>query len=302
MTVGLIARADNSGLGTMSWEFTRHIDFDQVKIISNGRYKIFPERFKNIVSELKTDITLAIETPYDLKNWIGKKILIPMYECTHPGIAEKADVIISPSLLDKQFYPNSTFIPFPINRTVLPFKERKKAHIFVHNAGHGGLGGRNGTKELIEAMRFVKSDIQLIINSQIPLDVHADPRIIVRQIDVENYWELWNEGDVFIFPEKFNGLSLPIQEAMSVGMAIMATDRYPFNAFLPKELLIPSRGFRKERIATWFESAIIEPKDIAEKIDEWAGKDISKFSKQMDQLAEMMSWPKLLNKYKEILK
>lgn len=123
--------------------------------------------------------------------------------------------------------------------------------MFVHNAGHGGLGGRNGTLEIIEAMRFVRSKIKLIINSQVPFKCD-DPRVEVRVKDYENYWDLWGEGDVFLFPEKFNGLSLPIQETMASGMAIMSTNRYPFNAYLPRELLIPVERYTQEHISVPF--------------------------------------------------
>lgn len=299
MTIGLIARADNSGLGTLSWEFAKHINFDEIKLVSNGRYKMYPERFYNVVDDLNTDIVLTFETTYDfVKKKHQKLVLVPMYECTHPAIARKADKIISPSLLDKQYYPDSTFLPIPVNRELLPFKLRTKAKIFIHNAGHGGLGGRNGTKELIKAMEYVKSDIQLIINSQIPIQTNNDKiKVIVK--DYEGYQEIWkNEGDIFIFPEKFNGLSLPIQEAISVGMPVMCGDRYPFNAYLPKELLIPVEKYQGERIAVEFDLAVINPKDIAKKIDEWANKDIAKISQEMNDLAEMLSWTNLKDKWK----
>ena len=48
---GLIARADNSGLGTLSWEFARHLKPDKVLLVSNGVFQTFPERFENVVKE-----------------------------------------------------------------------------------------------------------------------------------------------------------------------------------------------------------------------------------------------------------
>ena len=299
-TIGLIARADNSGLGTCSWELANHIVFDQIQLVKR-KFDWFPERFYNVVDRLTTDIVVAVETPYDwniFKNHKG--VLIPMYECTPYPFPVMPDLVIAPSLLDAKFY-GSKFLPFPINRKVLPFKERKEANVFVHNTGHGGLGSRNGTKDLLDAMQYVKSDIKLIVNTQIPFTTN-DPRVVVKIHDAKYYWENWDEGDVFIFPEKFNGLSLPIQEAMSIGMPIMSTDRYPFNAYLPKELLIPVKSYEKKKISITFKSAVLDPKDIASKIDEWAGKDISKYSQQMDALAQGMSWDSLANAWESAIR
>lgn len=299
MTIGLIARADNSGLGAMAWEFARHIKFDQIMLKSNGRYKTYPDRFYNLVDDLTCDIVVSIETFYDYKKKEGQKtILLPMYECSPVHQVQGADKIINVSLLDQRIYPQGVYLPWPVNRTVLPFKLRREANTFIHNAGHGGLGGRNGTKELIEALAFTTADFKLIIQSQIPV-VCKDPRVEVRVQDLENYWELWTEGDVFIFPEKFNGLSLPIQEAMSVGMPIMCTNRFPFNAYLPRPLMIEPSGYKPEMIARRFEAAIVEPKKIAEAIDTWAGMNIVPWSKEMNQLAGMMSWDKLKTKWEK---
>lgn len=298
-SIGLIARCDNSGLGTCSWELANHIKFDQIQLVYR-KFENHPERFYNVVDRLTTDIVVAIETPYEWNIFNNHRgVLIPMYECTPYPFPVEPKKVIAPSLLDQRFY-NSTYLPFPVNRAVLPFKKRTKADIFVHNTGHGGLGSRNGTQDLIDAMKFVKSDIKLIINSQRPFTCD-DPRVEVRVKDYPNYWDIWTEGDVFIFPEKFNGLSMPIQEAMSVGMPIMSTDRYPFNAYLPRELLIPVKGYEKKKISITFQSAVLDPKDIASKIDEWAGKDIGAYSQQMDELADLISWDRLKDKWKSAI-
>jgi glycosyltransferase involved in cell wall biosynthesis len=298
-TIGLIARADNTGLGTCSWELANHIKFDQIRLVKR-KFDWFPERFYNVVDKLTTDIVVAVETPYEWEVFRNRRsVLIPMYECTPYPFPVAPSKVIAPSLLDKQFY-GSEFIPFPVNRKVLPFKKREKANVFVHNTGHGGLGSRNGTKDLLDAMQFVKSDIKLIINTQIPFTTN-DPRVVVKIHDAKNYWDIWGEGDVFIFPEKFNGLSMPIQEAMSVGMPIMSTDRYPFNAYLPKELLIPVSRYERKRISVTFKSAVLDPRDIAAKIDEWAGQDIGAYSQQMDSLAQGLSWDSLKDKWKSAM-
>jgi len=181
-------------------------------------------------------------------------------------------------------------VTVPVDITKLNPRIRKRAEIYVHNAGNGGLGGRNGTKELLEALQYVKSPIKLILRSQVPLKVPNDPRIDYRQGTFDN---IWDEGDVFVFPEKFNGLSLPIQEAFASGMVVMSTDRYPFNTWLPKEPLIPVDNYKKEKIACEFDSAVLSPIKIAETIDSFYGRDIVELSKRGVDWGVDNSWTKL---------
>lgn len=174
---------------------------------------------------------------------------------------------------------------------------REKALVFVMNAGNGGLGGRNGTAELVEAMKYVQSPIKLIIRSQVPMKIPNDPRIEVR---VGTFGDIWSEGDVFVFPEKFNGLSLPLQEAFASGMMVMAGDRFPMNTWLPKEPLIPVASYRKERLAVPFDCAVYDPKEIAKTIDRFYNTDISQFSLAGKKWGEENSWSKLKDFYNKI--
>lgn len=297
----------------MSWEFHRHLKFRRVLIVDNGRYQLHLERFSD--TEVRTtrhvspadvqwvldgvDMLLCFETPYNWDAFKQKRVktcLIPMYECTPHPLPYAPDLVLAPSLLDLKYYPNATYIPVPIATDRIPFKVRKRAHHFIHNAGHGGLGGRNGTRELVEALRYTNADFKMTIRSQVPLTVRDDRVEVVVQ-DHENYWELWDEGDVFVFPEKFNGLSLPINEAMCAGMPIMCSNRFPFNAYLPTDIMIPVRKYEKATIAREFDMAVIDPRDIAQTLDEWTGWGIMRLSYESHDLAKRMSWDALLPTY-----
>lgn len=224
-----------------------------------------------------------------------KTILMVDYECTRNPLPYYPDVIWSPSLLDQKYYPESVFITVPVPNHI-KWKLRSKARLFVHNAGNGGLGGRNGTRELIEAFKYVKSDARLLIRSQIPLECN-NPKIEVR---IGTFDDIWSEGDVFIFPEKFNGLSLPLQEAYASGMLVMCGDRFPMNTWLPKEPLIPVKEYRKLKMAVELDYAVINSLDIANKIDEWYDRDIKSFSLKGKEWGEKNSWKNLKETYKTL--
>ena len=313
--IGSIVLASHQGLGYLAKDFYDNGVLDKVLVHKHSRRPSHPEWYPNSRpsndENLKwlldgLDAVLFFETPFSWKvipmaREMGvKTVLMPMYECTPYPLAYEPDMILCPSVLDLDYYEdkNSQFVPVPVPGWVT-WKERQKARTFVHNAGNGGLGGRNGTKELIEAFNHVQSDARLIIRCQEGQFKTKDPRIELRHGHVE-IEELYAEGDVFIFPEKFNGLSLPLQEAYASGMPIMCGDRRPMNTWLPKELLFSVGRYHKERIAVEFDMAEYDPKVIAAKIDEWYDKDISNYSRMGKEWAEKTSWEVLGPKYKEL--
>jgi glycosyltransferase involved in cell wall biosynthesis len=307
MKVGAYILATTQGLGIMAKQFFENGVIDYVAIHNHGSRKNHYEWYPHNLSEEelleKSDVILFFETPFNWKlilkaRELGKKtVLMPMHECTKNPLPYIPDLLLNNSDLEQQMYPSGIRVVTPVDEE---WKLREKARIFIHNAGNGGLGGRNGTKELIEAMQWVKSPIKLIIRSQIPIKQIEDNRIEYRIGEVPHE-ELYKEGDIFIFPEKFNGCSMPIQEACASGMPIICGDRFPMNSWLPKELLIKVSGYKRERINAEFDSAIIDPKDIANKIDEWYDRDITGFSLLGKEWGENNSWKVWAKKYRNIL-
>ena len=92
---------------------------------------------------------------------------------------------------------------------------------------------------------------------------------------------------------------------MSAGMPIITTDFYPHNTYLPKEFLFKPEAIGKVRMSPLhrvIDTAMISPKILADKISEWATKDIPKYSKMMDKQAEKWSWHTLGPKYLEVFR
>lgn len=279
----------------------------------------------------RCDVMLFLETPHDwtlidyARERGVKTALMPMYECMPDPLPATPDLMVCPSLLDLRYYSwyssgpepplgiaghvlhsadcpfKAVYLPVPAG---VPWRQRARAEVFVHNAGHGGLLGRNGTGQLLDAMRHVRSPLKLIVRSQDRLQWGVDdPRVEVR-VGSAPYEALWDEGDVFVFPDKFNGLSLPLQEARAAGMLVMATNRFPANTWLPSGPLIPVSGYQRDRVSgrcLEFDSAIVDPRDIAATMDAWFGADIIGYSRSGKAWADEMSWQRLRPKYVEVL-
>ena len=303
--IGAVVLATEQGLGYLAKDFYDNGVIDKVFVWNHStrtnHYEWYPNRVQNIDELLECDSILFFETPFDWKLILKarqkgiKTILMVMYECTPNPLPYSPDLILCPSKLDLDYYKEGREVVVPVN---VKWKKRSKARVFVHNAGNGGLGGRNGTKELLEAMKYVKSPIKLIVRSQKPIEEYNDPRIEYR---IGTFDDIWDEGDVFVFPEKFNGLSLPLQEAYASGMLVMCGARYPMTEWLPVEPMFPVSHYTKEKISTTFDYAHYDPRQIAENIDRWYNKDIAEFSLRGKTFNKNNTWKVWKEKYLNLM-
>lgn len=263
------------------------------------------------------DVLLCFETPHDwelvkfAKDRGIKTVLMPMYEWSLIKPPYQFDAYLCPSLLDVKYFPTGQFIPVPAPSGT--WKKRTKALRFLHNAGHVGSREHKGTRELIRAMKHVESPTILTIRCQ---NVKAYGKLleeesgedlshihfVVTELPRE---KLHADFDVYVAPEKFNGLSLPLQEAYAAGMFVMTTDRFPMNTWLPKAGLIPYSATRSAQVMgghNVIEECVVEPERIAEEIDRWYGQDITEFSEMGRQWAEENSWTALKPRYEDFFR
>jgi len=321
MRLGAIFQCYNTGLGNIAWGFAEHYAFEKILLVDKKPMQKFVKRFHNYRltksvdnSDIEwlldgIDTLLVIETPYEnrifeLARRKGiKTVFMPMYEWMSKTIGlEKLDVILCPSLATYDLIKTKnkilvdTEIPVDLSR----FKPRlvKKAKTFLHNSGHGGLMDRNSTGELLKAIPMVKSDVKFIVNSQFPLPECTDERLTVNIGNYENYWDMYDKGDVYILIGKYGVAYLGIQEACASGMPIMFSDIDPFNRYLPKELLVKPSGKTGSQVGYMH---LFKPEDIAKKIDEVAQMDLTVYSKDSLGLAKQWSWDNWKPKYDKIL-
>lgn len=317
MRVGCLTYSTDRGLSHLAKAHYDHGIITDVCLVMRGRMPNHPEWYPPESPQVnlagmdmayvrrwaeRLDVLLAFETffDWDLVPWCRKRgirtVCVPMHECFKTEWP-RPDKFICPSLLDLDYF-GGTFLPLPVD---YPWRLRKRAEVFVHRGGYLGIRGREGTENVIEAMRHVRSPLRLIIQVQENVSreaqrlAAADPRIDYRAETIP-YEELYAEGDVAVGAQKWNGCSLPLQEACASGMLVMNTDRYPTNTWLSREPLIPVDHHVKSRIGGAylnFDEAIVKPEAIAAKMDEYYGKDITAFSLAGKAWAEENSWEKL---------
>lgn len=199
MRIGLIARADNSGLGMQTYEFYKHMDVTKTMVVDISKFnnnKQYPDRYPgatyiygfpsdqqidDFLQDL--DVVFTAESPYNFYLYtrsreLGVKVAVQYnYEFfdwfARPELP-KPDMVIAPSkwhygVVDQWAKQNGVrhcYLHCPVNRQALPFREISEAKTFLHQAGRSAAFDRNGTEIVIKASKYVTSDVKILIHFQ----------------------------------------------------------------------------------------------------------------------------------------
>ena len=308
MRLGIIVRADNTGLGNQTYELTQMLNPYKIMIIDftsyNGNqqhFEWYAERDYTICKGFPTDdemnnfledidVLLSCETFYNdntptLARAKGVRTYLQYnYELFGNLKAEKrslADVLISPSpwmieKVHKRFSNQAKVIYLPpptrpeLFENALQVNSSKDHKRILHIAGKAAANDRNGTNSVITMMKHSKEDFELVIKSQTPINTERlDSRITVEVDNVKNRQDMYTGFDAMILPRRYAGLCLPMNEALLSGIPVFMTDISPNNIILPKEWLTVSEELGLLRLAAPVIYYDINPKQFAEKIDSY---------------------------------
>lgn len=338
MNIGLIARADSTGLGIQSKEFFAHIpckalviDFENMgqpftKHILKADLSAFPGQqvFKwgfrhNMVGDIPRgtidefleglDLVFCIETPYDYDIFSicrarGVKTILQLnYEFldfpSRHGYPPP-DLFASPS------YWNWDLIPHP--KVYLPVPARKQEprvaeNTFLHIAGRRAEKDRNGTQTLLQALQYVRSEMTVYIHSQhggfIQPCRRSNINLVVNETNKADYTENY-QGGILVMPRKYGGLCLPINEALAFGMPVIATDISPNNTWLPPEWLIPASHAGQVVSHRTFDYFEADPVALAQKMDDFCHPVVYERQRRIaSDIAETITWEALKPRYTE---
>ena len=326
--------------GNQTEEFFKHIQCEKVLLIDisqrDGKGH-FPQRYQNAKQlkqckgfpkgeEMKwitdgVDLIFTCEIPYNYilfqfaKNKGIKTILNYNWEfldyLRNPEYP-MPDMLLNPSTWHlektKKLFSEKCkveHLPFPVNREVLPFEKKTKAKTFIHIAGYQLFEDRNGTESLIQSLPHIQNkDIKIIIYSQHELPKIEDKRVVVLELNIKNYWELYEEGDVLILPRRYGGQSLQLNEAMSRGMIPLMPNMDPQNSFLCNDNMFEVTT-KTIRTRAEIDCAIINPHILANSIDKLANMNTEKIqtlSYFSDIYADTISWANMKEKYINLFK
>lgn len=352
MRIGLIARADNSGLGIQTHEFYMHMKPSKTLVVDmsghNGN-RTYPERYGDdavwshglptvgAINEFlqDLDVVFVAEAPYNYYLYtrareLGVKTAVQYnYEFfdwfMYPHFP-MPDMLIAPSSWHywevdawaKERGIRHTYLHCPVNRFKLPYKQRDSYKTFLHVAGRAAAHDRNGTITVIESAKYLESDAKILLHFQGQqgighqvthtlddyswmIDQHnVKNNIIVRHEEIDNYQDVYKEGDALVLPRRYGGNCLPMNEALSTGMPVIMPDISPNDNFLDQSWLVPAQKTGQFEPRTVIDIYSVEPEWLADKIDQFAmmgAPRAAAHSGIADALAEKISWGEMRKKY-----
>lgn len=278
MKVGLIARMDRTGLGQgQTLRLARLLDLNCIMLINskpfNGNEQ-YPEwysgHFAHKVDGFPTDdqvreflkhldVVISCETFYNnaftrIAQEMGvKTILIANYEFFdwfRPGFntIPLPDKIIMPSLwhMDEMAENyGAEYVPTPLfDDEFTEVREKnlsRKISIprYLFNNGRQAIHDRNGLLTMYDALKYTKSDFELVVKAQGETPKTDDPRVSYDFSEIAETAQLYDGFDAMIMPRRYAGQCLPMTEALTCGLPVIMTDVDPNNRILPPEWLIP---------------------------------------------------------------
>jgi len=312
MRIGLIARSDRTGLGNQTRNLARMIRPDEIMLINSSFFngnKQYPDTYatysvteingfptnQQVIEWLRgIDIVITCEIFYntrfvDLAKHMGVKTInqynwefadyLRQPELTLP------DKLISPSrwhLADaRSLWGSVEYLPTPV--FVDDFKEVREHNLkrtgrkrFLHIMGRQAVNDRNGTEDLIRAMRYSGEDFELVIKTQVGgvVNTYNDPRITIDTSSPENEVELYRDFDAMILPRRYGGQCLPMTEALCAGMPVLMTDISPNDKILPQHWLTPATETGKFMTRTLIDLYTVNHATLGQRLDFLAKKDL----------------------------
>lgn len=330
MTFSMIGRADNGGLASQTWEIARHVGPSKVLLVdlgANGRGPFVPERYDGLA-----EVRIA-RTPLDRGHlrWLCRDVgavytAEANYNDELADITARAGVrhvvhanpelwrasnggrtteLVTPTSWECERLGRSIIMPMPVDRERLPYTPRSRVRRFYFPAAPA-FHDRHGEQFVMEAMRRVRRD-------DITLVVGPKPRTRVKRLDGgvlvesvlarDDYWQ-YPDADALILPRRYGGLSLPMQEAASLGMPIISLDLAPYGPELMPELLVAAVhphpvAMKGGSFPVWD----CHPRALANVIEHLADDDdlAVRASKHSDEFADALAWPRWEQAWRTLL-
>lgn len=293
MSLGIVVRTDNTGLGYQSRNLARMLEPEKILKLTSGEDIPGFAQYAKFLEGL--DVMLTAETPYVYEAWNWAKMggiktfCQPNWELfdglVQPNMPHP-DQYLMPSYwyLEEmqELFPNTVYLPPPtiasdfmeVNQLNL---KRKGKPRFVHVIGKPAIYDRSGWSLIMDALQYTKSDFELVVFAQHEITGYADPRVKYNVFDIEDQTELYKGFDAMIYPRRYGGLCLPMNEALMAGIPVIMPDISPNNKVLPKEWLLPAY------ISDYFDGRSridiysVPPKLLAQKIDEICQEPLDKY-------------------------
>lgn len=308
MKLGIIVRADDTGLGYQTKNLTYMLKPDRILVIDSSSFnkgakqhkdwydgfngyisKGFPtnQQIQQFANGLTHILTCEIPYNYHLFTYAQRRgiktylqLNYEFFDALNGGVPHPTKYIAPSRWHEKELERYSVeFLPPPTFAS--NFKEARETNLkkqgyrrFLHVVGRQAVNDRNGTIDLIESLEHCKEDFELVIRSQGEIsgvENISDRRVTIASTNVADQSDMYKGFDAMILPRRYGGLCLPMNEALISGLPVLMTDVSPNNIVLPKEWLFKTSSKTSFYTRTSIDCYSSDKKDLAKKIDAFAG-------------------------------
>lgn len=246
--VGMIARAEDRGLGNMLWDFYDHMSPDAtLLVVPVHDLPVHRERFPDAIetgwdgteftnpARVKAfleciDVLYTAETFYDWRivKWARERGVrtvchaMPEFWRTGPGMAWEhkpmPDQVWNPTgYRHHTLPPGSIIVPVPVRGVALTAADPVEGPLRVlHVGGAAATADRNGT-QLAELVAELLQGQDVVVTIQQQTHETTEP----------DRWSIYSGHHLLLMPRRYAGLSLPVHEASASGLAVAMTDCPP---------------------------------------------------------------------------
>ena len=310
--LGIVVRADDTGLGNQTHELVKMLNPEKILIIDSstfhnknvqhydwyeGRNITVSRGFPDSRVLLKffdgLSVVLSCETFYN-KQFVAlakkkriKTILQYNFEFLDYMSNETLmlpDVLLAPSLwrfeeVEEKFSGRCMvkYLPPPTDSQI--FKRNKEVNAtrtnkLLHIGGKAAIYDRNGTNSVIDMLEHSSSDYKLVIKSQTDLKIESkNKRINVLVGNEINREDMYSGYDAMILPRRYAGLCLPMNEALLSGIPVFMTDIPPNNIVLPNKWLSDASFVKDFMARIGIKLYEADPESLAGVVDAYFSQD-----------------------------
>jgi hypothetical protein len=327
--LGLLARADNTGLGYQTYDYYKFLKPHKTCVIDlspiNGNpqndwypnaqiYRDIPNHQQVIEILNDIDVLLTAETPYNLDLYRlarerGVKTICvenpEFYDHEMYPQYEMPDLIILPSVWQIDYIRNHAEsrgtkviqLHHPVDTTEIEFVPRN-IPIPFHIAGKPATNDRNGTWDFMQAV----PDGTVITQSEdLAYHIRRQYRFSTVYTNIQDNNQLYQYGNLLVFPRKYGGNCLPLNEALASGVPVIMPNISPNNHLLPAEWLVNAQheGYFEPRMRVDYYKSNVD--SILDRINWFKSVNFEEQSRRAREIAETISWNALLPKYIEAI-